>query len=213
MNIRAQGDRADTAAHQGNVGWDVLAADWRAQPTAAIDADALRRDVTRHRRRIRAFLALEILLTVLAIGVFAWATFRTDPSLFSPPALAVMVASLSGFQGWSLWIRRRQIRDSGLDVRALLALERERIATSLLYWRVNAWLAVAICVAISGLLLAGVLAPDAIELPMTPRQAGLSMAINAPLVLGLAGFAWWWCRRGRERVARVRELQDELDVD
>lgn len=196
-----------------NGGWDTLAADWRAQPTATIDVDALQRDVTRHRRRIRAWLALEIVLTTLGIGVCAWATFRTDPPLFSPSALAVLVASLVGFQGWSLWIRRRQTRDSGLDVRALLALERDRIATSLLYWRVNAWLAVAIWVAISGLLLAGAVAPDAIELPMTPRQAGLSMAINAPLVLGLAGFAWWWCRRGRARLARVRELQDELDVD
>src|SRR5690606_17937756 len=46
--------------------WGALAADWRAQPTAAIDVDALRRDVTWHRRRIRAWLVLEILLTMVA---------------------------------------------------------------------------------------------------------------------------------------------------
>ncbi|MGH8084504.1 MAG: hypothetical protein ACREPV_04430 [Lysobacter sp.] len=213
MNTQAEGHGADTAAPPGNAGWDALAADWRAQPIAAVDADALRRDVTRHRRRIRAWLALEILLTTLATGLCAWATFRIDPPLFSPTGLAAMVALLFGFQGWSLWIRRRQIRDSGLDVRALLALERDRIATSLLYWRVNAWLAVAIWMAISSLLLTGALAPDAIELPMTPRQAGLSMAINAPLVLSLAVFAWWWCRRARARLARVQALRNELDVD
>ncbi|GAB2626601.1 hypothetical protein [Novilysobacter erysipheiresistens] len=196
-----------------NGGWDALAADWRAQPTAVVDVDALRRDVTRHRRRIRAWLALEILLTTVGVGVCAWATLGIDPPLFSPSALAVTIALLLGFQGWSLWIRRRQVRDSGLDVRALLALERDRISTSLLYWRVNSWLAVAMWVALFGLLLAGVLAPDAIALPMTPRQAALSLAINIPLVLGLAGFAWWWCRRSRSRLARVQALQDELDAD
>lgn len=193
--------------------WGALAADWRAQPTAAIDVDALRRDVTWHRRRIRAWLVLEILLTMVAIGVCAWATFGTDPPLFSPSTFAGTVALLLGFQGWSLWIRRRQIRDTGLDVRALLALERDRVATSLLYWRVNTWLAVTLWAALFGLLLAGELAPDAIELPMTPRQAGLSLAINAPFLLGLAGFAWWWCRRSRSRLARVQALQDQLDAD
>lgn len=215
MNIPSRPPaEVDNAVEAGSGDWSALAADWRTQPLMAIDPDVLRRDVVRRGRWLRAWLALEIMLSVVALGLCAWATWWVQPSLFSPPALLAVAASVIGFQGWSLWIRRRQIRDIGLDARALLALERERIDTSIHYWRVNAWVMAVLWVALFGLLMAAAAMPVGAEgVPLTAGQAALALAINAPLVVAVAVLAWWLCRRGRERRERVVALQAELDSD
>jgi hypothetical protein len=202
----------DDPIESGSDDWDALAADWRAQPVTVVDPEALRRDVVRRGRWLRGWLALEIVLAVVTLGICAGATWWVQPPLFSPPAFLAVAAAVVGFQGWSLWIRRRQIRDVGLDARALLALERSRIDTSLRYWRTNAWVTVALWVALFAMLMAAT-GVGADEMPMTPRQAALALALNAPLVLAVAVFAWWWSRRCRARRGRVVALQAELDAD
>lgn len=213
MNVpnRSSSD-VDSAIEGGGDDWDALAARWRAQPVVAVDPAALRRDVARRGRWLRGWLALEIVLSVVALGICAWAAWWVRPPLFSPPVLLAVVAAVVGFQGWSLWIRRRQIRDVGLDARALLALERDRIDTSLSYWRTSAWVMVALWVGLFAFLMAAIAAgTDA--LPMTPRQAASALALNAPLVVAGAVFAWLWSRRCHARRRRVVALQAELDAD
>lgn len=211
MSIPTQGSGGTGASSSG--GWDTLAADWRAQPVTAVDAEALQRQVMRRGRRLRWSLGVEALLTTVAIGMCVWATFVLEGAVFSPLASLVVIGSLLGVQGWSLWTRRRQVRDSGLDVRALLALERDRIQTSLRYWRVNTWLAVALWCVLCGLLVVVLAAPADGDVGVSSRQLIASVLVNAPVLLGFATFAWWWCRRGRQRLGRLRALQEEIDRD
>ncbi|MGY0557808.1 hypothetical protein [Lysobacter sp. A421] len=195
-------------------GWNVLAADWRAQATAKIDVEGLRREVVRRGRRLRWMMGAEVLLTTVVIGMCVWATLLVERPLFSPTGSLVVIACVLGVQGWSLWIRRRQVRDSGLNVRALLALERDRIRTSRLYWRVNVWLAVALWCVLFGVLMQGLVVPaDDGGSGMSLRQAMASLLVNAPVTLGFATFAWWWCGRGRKRLQRLQALQNALDAD
>ncbi|MGY0618212.1 hypothetical protein [Lysobacter sp. A378] len=195
-------------------GWNVLAADWRAQATAKIDVEGLRREVVRRGRRLRWMMGAEVLLTTVVIGLCVWATLLVERPLFSPTGSLVVIACVLGVQGWSLWIRRRQVSDSGLNVRALLALERDRIRTSRLYWRVNVWLAVALWCVLFGVLMQGLVVPaDDGGSGMSLRQAMASLLVNAPVMLGFATFAWWWCGRGRKRLQRLQALQNALDAD
>ncbi len=214
MNPHTNGEGGPVMPDSANSGWEALAADWRAQETAKIDVDGLRREVTRRGCRLRWWLGVEVLFTTIAIGVCVWATLRLEGPVFSPMAALVVIACLLGFQGWSLWIRRRQVRDSGLDVRALLALERDRIKTSLQYWRVNTWLAVALWCVLCGILMYVLVAPAGHGgSGMSPKQLMASLLVNAPLMLGFATFAWWRCGRDRTRLERLQALQDELDTD
>lgn len=193
--------------------WETLGADWRAQAAPKIDVDALRREAGRRGRHLRWALAAEVLVTVTALGILAWAALRPGGEVFSPAVLGVVAALLVGCQGWSLWIRRRQVRDSGLDVRALLQLERDRIFTSLRYWRVNVWVVALAWIGLCAMLLWGLAAPtgDGGVAGQSPPELAWIVLANLPVLLGSALFGWWWCRRSRARLARLRALQDALD--
>lgn len=213
MNIGANDPDASAAPEPASADWATLGADWRAQVAPKIDVDALRREAGRRGRHLRWALTAELLVTAFALGMLTWAALRPGEAVFSPVALVVVAALLLGGQGWSLWIRRRQVRDSGLDARALLQLERDRIATSLGYWRINVWVAALLWVGMGAMLLWGLAAPtgDGGVAGQSPPELAWIVLANLPVLLGSAVFGWWWCRRSRVRLARLRALQDAMD--
>jgi hypothetical protein len=179
-----------------NDDWDILAADWRDQPAAQVDIAALSRQSMRHGRRLRWALAVELLLSATAIAACAWAAVLPGAVAFPPLAMVALALLVIGFQGWSLWIRRRQVRDIVLDANAMLRLERDRLATSRRYWRVNTWGALLLWVGLWTLLMAGV----------SPAQSMASLLANVPVLLAFAVFSWWRCRLNQSRLADVQAL-------
>ena len=179
-----------------NDDWDILAADWRDQPATQVDIAALSRQSMRHGRRLRWALAAELLLSVTAIVTCAWAVALPGAPAFPPLVMATLALLVIGFQGWSLWIRRRQVRDIVLDANAMLRLERDRLATSRRYWRVNTWGALLLWVGLWTLLMAGV----------SPAQSMTSLLANAPVLFAFAVFSWWRCRLNQSRLTDVQAL-------
>ena len=121
-----------------------------------------------------------------------------------------LMVVLAAFQAWALWIRRRQIGDSGLDARAMVDLEIARARTSLRYWRVSIWLSVAIWLALYALAMLGVWAANAsADLVLSDKLAG--SLVGAGLIgIGFAVWAWWRGRRTVARLVRLQGLRDEL---
>jgi len=116
-----------------NQDWQALSDAWRDQATPTIDMDALRREVGKQGRYLRRMLALEVGLTVLLLVFFAWALLRPDNTLVEYLLLGGFAFLLIVYEGFVLWIRRRELSDTGLDAQALLDLEIRRAGTTHLY--------------------------------------------------------------------------------
>ena len=103
---------------------------------------ALRLEARSRGRRLRLALAAEVLLTVGLVAYIGRAMLAPDLPGNVLGILAAVTLFLLGYQAWSLWIRRRQFRDPGLDAAALLTLEIDRAQTSIHYWRYGTWIGV-----------------------------------------------------------------------
>ena len=187
--------------------WLALGDDWRAQATGTVDVDDLRAEVRRRGRRLRWALVSELLGFALAMAVGVW-VLRSDPAGIAPAVIIGLLVILAGFQGWSLWIRRRQVGDSGLDARAMVDLEIDRARTSLRYWRVSIWLSMAMWLALYAVAMLGgwVAGVDAVSADKWTR----SLVAAGSFGIGFAVWAWWLGRRTTARLARLRGLRDEL---
>lgn len=189
--------------------WLALGDDWRAQATGTVDVDALRAEVRRRGRRLRWALVSELFGFALALAVGVWA-LRSDPAGIAPAVVIGLLLILAGFQGWSLWIRRRQVSDSGLDARAMVELEIDRARTSLRYWRVSIWLSMAMWLALYAVATLGVWVADANADAVTAdKWAGILIGAGS-VGIGFAVWAWWRGRRTSARLVRLRGLRDEL---
>lgn len=190
--------------------WSTLSQAWQAQAVSAVDVEKLRAQTRRRGRRLRWALLGEVLLT---LGVLAyllhvvWPFAKTDGQRW---LLGSMMFITLLNQGWSLWIRRRQLRDEGLDARALLSLNIERTRTSILYWGVGVWVGVLMMVALTFAPLH--VWPAATTEYELGKMAG-GWVGGAAASVGCALFAWAYGRRLRARVGRLQGLLDELDND
>ena len=191
--------------------WQSLAAQWRAQPVSAIDLAALRVEARSRSRRLQLALAAEVLVTLVLVAYLGRAMLAPQLPGRVVGLLAAVIASLLGYQAWSLWIRRRQLRDHGLDARALLSLEMDRARTSIHYWRYGTWIGVLMLVALSAAVALMVPAHGA-----DAREAARLIAGGVGGAVGAGGcavFAWWRGRHMRARIARLQALRDELGRD
>lgn len=191
--------------------WQSLTTQWREQPVSAIDLSALRTEARNRSRRLRLALAAEVLLTVVLVAYIGRAMLTPElPGGVFGLFVAVIVLLL-GYQSWSLWIRRRQLRDQGLDAAALLTLEIDRARTSIDYWRYGTWIGVLMIVTLSAAVASMVL-PHIDDPRELDRMIGGGVG-GAVAAVGCAVFAWWRGRQMRARIARLLALRDELDTD
>jgi uncharacterized membrane protein YfcA len=191
--------------------WQSLGTQWREQPVHAIDVEALRLEARSRGRRLRLALAAEVLLTVVLVAYIGHAMLAPDLPGRVLAIFAAVTLFLLAYQAWSLWIRRRQLRDPGLDAAALLSLEIDRAQTSIDYWRYGTWLGVLMLAALWVAILVMVL-------PYTDDDRELGRLIGGGVGGALAGvgcgvFAWWRARHLRARIAKLQGLRDELGRD
>ena len=191
--------------------WQSLTAQWREQPINAIDLSALRVEARSRSHRLRLALAAEVLFTVLLVAYIGRAMLTPELPGSVLGLFAAVIVILVGYQAWSLWIRRRQLRDKGLDAAALLSLEIDRARTSIDYWRYGTWIGVlmlvVLAVAVASMVLPQIDDPRELERMV---GGGVGGAVGA---VGCAVFAWWRGRQMRARIARLQALRDELDTD
>ncbi|UHQ22956.1 hypothetical protein LVB77_20285 [Lysobacter sp. 5GHs7-4] len=186
-----------------NFDWAALGDEWRAQPDAGIDVERLRADVRKRGRSLRRALLGEVLLTLAILAALVWLIVQTETGDPMRTILVAMIPISIGFQLWSLWLRRRQLRDDGLDVAAMLELEIGRVNASLRYWRHGTWSALLLMLAVFAFALV-----DA-----QPKQIGglVGGAVGGGLgALFSAAMGWFKHRSGRRRLAYLRELQAQL---
>lgn len=186
--------------------WAVLGNDWREQAVSAVDVEALRDEVRQRGRRLRWALLNDLVGFALAMGLGVWALVSGRAGAASALIIGLLVIVL-GFQGWSLWIRRRQVSDSGLGALAMVELEIARARTSLLYWRVSIWVAMAMLLALYAF---AMLAPMALTDGVTLREVGSSLVAVGLICMGSGVWAWWLGRRTQTRLVRLRRLRDEM---
>jgi hypothetical protein len=192
--------------------WRSLGDDWRAQVGEPVDSAHLVADVRRRGRRLRVACVAELVVSLIVIGLCLWAARWPEASGLPREVTIAAIVFVLGCQVWSLWIRRRQWRDSGLDMRALLTLEQDRIVTSQRYWRFNIWAVVGIWTGLAAWLLYAT-SPAAGDAARFARSALVSLLVNLLVLLGFALYAWWSARRNRARLARMRQLREELELD
>lgn len=198
--------------HDAHDDWQALAEVWRQQPGSTIDTAALLREVHRRGRRLRWTVASELATAGFVLVACAW--IMLSPGWVDAPrgVIVALMAIVLGFQAWALWIRRGQVREGGLDVNAMIALDIRRTRTTLRYWRVSAWVGLAMWLGLYAVTWSMLVEPswdDAVML----RKLLHSVVATGFVGLGAAAWAWWWGRRNRLRLARMLRLQDELRQD
>lgn len=190
-----------------NFDWGSLGDEWRAQPSVGIDVDRLRAEVRKRGRNLRRALLGEVALTLASLATLAWLMLKTDTSDPMMLVFALLVPTSIGFQLWSLWLRRRQLRDDGLDAAAMLELEIGRVNTGLRYWRHGTWYGVLLLLGVYALALSGL---DGAK----PMHASgmIGGAIGGGLGVLVSAVTSWYKHRGaRSRLAYLRELQAQLN--
>lgn len=188
--------------------WQALGEQWRDQAVEAIDVEALRRQVRRRGRHLRAWLSLEVAVTVLGLLLLGWVVFVSgELDRGGRGVMGALAGALVAWQGWSLWIRRRQLDLDGVDAADMLDLEIERARTTIRYWRWGMWAGIALWLLLIGAVMVG-------SAPGSAMQGALSspaVTINGTL-FGLCGvFAWWCGRRCRARIRVLEALRAQLE--
>lgn len=187
--------------------WKKLASDWQEQDTPGIDLDALRRETARQGRHLKLMLGLELVFSVLVIGTCALFAFSRSNTSFEAVLFGAMGVFLLVYQSAMIWLRRRELDETGLDALSLVETGLRRGRGALLYWRLGMWTGLALWLTIYVLFLAGL----RYEWEGV-RLAGLagSLMINIVVfpVVGLYG--WWRCRATRARMARLHGLREQL---
>ncbi|MDT9583344.1 hypothetical protein RS982_18815 [Stenotrophomonas indicatrix] len=193
-----------------NDGWNDLQALWQQTSSLPVmDWTALQREAERRSRWIRLRSALELLVATAALGNCI--RVLLDPrKLIAHEVLWSLMALVLLVTGWVFVQRRRQCRSRGLPPAALLAFERQRARISMLIWRVNIWLSLVVW---AGLVLiarsamqAGPEAPTA----LSPQTWALNLWLNAAVVLMTAVAGAWAGGRRRRRLARLADLEAQL---
>ncbi|RNF82844.1 hypothetical protein [Montanilutibacter psychrotolerans] len=198
--------------HDAAADWAALGEDWREQQVAGVDLDALRDEVSRSRRRLRRAMLMELGWTVIAIALCAWSFLHPTKAAIPTPLSAGLIVFVVAFQGWSLWIRCRQVSDSGLTASAQVELEIARADTWTRYRRVSAWLSTVMLLGVVAMAWWDLATPEADarqQMVELHRHAG-ALTSAVIMVVGYAGWACWRAYRNRARLQRLHRLRAEL---
>lgn len=186
--------------------WTSLGDEWRAQAASPIDVERLREEVGKRGRNLRRALLGELALTVMSVATLVWLIVRADPADPMLPVLVLLIPVSIGFQAWSLWLRRRQWRDQGLDTAAMLQLDIDRVQAGMRYWRQGTWIGLLLWLGICALTIIGISDSDPRHLSgMVGGVIGGAVGLLVSVVT-----AWFKSRSGQRRLARLRELQRQL---
>ena len=190
-----------------NGDWSDLAADWQRQATPPLDIEALRREVDRRGRGLRMMVWLEIVFSFLVVGACAMIVLSPHSERFEVLLFSAMAVFLVIYQSVMVWMRRRDLANTGRDALSLVDLEMRRAVTVLHYWRWGMWAGLGLWLALYGLFMAGVL-----QGWPTPRLVGLGigLAMNIVVFPAVGLYGWWRSRQARARLVRFRALREQL---
>lgn len=193
--------------NENNGDWKDLAADWQRQDTPVLDIAALRQEVDRRGRSLRRMVWLEIVFTLLVLGACAMIVLsprsdRIETILFSAMAVFLLV-----YQGGIVWMRQRDLANTGQDALALVELEIRRAHTVLRYWRWGMWAGLALWLALYAFFMTGIL-----QGWPSPRLAGLAggLLMNIVVFPAVGLYGWWRSRQAHARLARFHALREQL---
>ena len=190
-----------------NHDWQALGLQWRDQAVPGIDLDAIGREVRRRGTRLRWLVAAETLASVIAVVLCAWVALRPGLTMLEQAIFVGLAVVVVVYQLAILWLRRRQLRDGGMDAVALVDLEIQRSRTGISYWRVSAWVMFAMWLGIYGAMLYA--SADPKGQPIYGNLLFLTV-FYVPWILAAALFAWWRGRRSLARIARFESLRGQL---
>lgn len=197
-------------AHGSMDDWRDLRAAWHAQAVAAPDMDALRHEIARRDRRLRAVRLAERVVAAISLANCVRALFLHDVVPLPVPMIIGFMVLVAGYTVWVEWQRRKQWRAMALEPVALVDFEHARTRTSLRIWRASTWLALGVWIALTLQALASM--GGASSAPPAPAQAwALSIGINAGVVLVAALVAHVLGRRWRRRLHRLEAMRAALD--
>ncbi|WP_157956455.1 hypothetical protein [Dyella sp. C11] len=186
---------------QGN-DWSQWGELWREQPE--VDVARLQRTASRKLWRMRTLVTLEIAGSIVACAQCVRLAMLTTGRwhLWSMASLVFVLA----LQWLYLHVRRGTWRASGDDVHSLLKLTLQRAAAGirlakLNIWATLAWVAVSVVVGLPELEPARWQAD-----PRLKSMLVLQVAVNAPLMVGIFAFYFWYIRRQRARIVRIHDL-------
>ena len=193
--------------NENNGDWKDLAADWQRQATPPLDIAALRQEVERRGRSLRRMVWLEIVFTVLVLGACAMIVLSPHSDRFETILFSAMAAFLLVYQGAIVWMRQRDLANTGQDALSLVELEIRRARTVLRYWRWGMWAGLALWLALYGFFMTGVL-----QGWPSPRLAGLAggLLVNVAVFPAVGLYGWWRSRQAHARLARFHALRDQL---
>lgn len=190
--------------------WDRWAETWQQQPP--VDMEQLRRRARRKLWRMRLIVALELLVTVVAVGQVARLILHPGVEWQWKFWGGMTMVFLLVVQGLLLHVRRGAWRATGEEAGDILRLTAKRAAAGIRLAKLNAWSAL--------LWLAVTLAVAAPELvpahwehdPHLRTLVLLQCAVNLPIIAVGVGLCVWYIRRQRRRLREVRELLRDYDA-
>ncbi len=188
-----------------NKDWDALSATWQQQEAPAIDVEALRREATRRGRILRLTVWLETLFTALVVGACAWFALAAAGDPYERGIFGVLAVLMTIYQGYMVWLRRREWSEVGLDAAALVELELRRCATTLYYWRFGMWSVLVLWI---GLYVFWVTALG--QSGPGSRVDGLmgGLYINVLIIPAMGIYGLWRCNQARRRRQRLLALRN-----
>ncbi|HWU76471.1 MAG TPA: hypothetical protein VN043_08195 [Rhodanobacter sp.] len=182
---------------------------WRQQPS--VDIERLRRGARRKLRRMRVAVALELLLTMIAVGQVM--RLILDPGVewrwkaWAGMTLVFMLV----VQGLLLHVRRGAWRTAGEEAGDILRLTAKRATAGIRHAKLNAWSAL-LWLAVTLLVAAPELTPAHWQHdPRLRSMVLLQCAINLPIIALGVGLCAWYIRRQRRRLREVLALLRDYD--
>lgn len=190
-----------------NRDWKDLSNTWQQQPVPGLDIDALRSEAQRRGRTLRWVLWGEVALTALMVVLFVFVLLAQDSDVFEEILFGALVVFLVGYQTIMTRRRLREVDSAGLDPPALLALEIRRCRTTLWYWRVGTWTAMALWLVLYAVMFVGMQQ----DWPLG-RVAGLAggLGMNVFLFPLMCLYGLRSCNSARKRLKRFLALREQL---
>ena len=189
-----------------NKDWDALSAAWQQQEAPAIDVEALRREAERRGRILRRTVWLESVFTPLVVGACVLIALSVDRHPYERGIFGALALLMTVYQGYMVWLRRREWSEAGLDAAALVELELRRCATTLYYWRFGMWSVLVLWIGLYAFWLAALA-----QSGPGPRVDGLmgGLYINVLVIPAMGVYGLWRSRQARQRRERLRALREQ----
>lgn len=187
--------------------WHALSEAWMAQPAPGVDLEAVRREALKRGRSLRRKVWAEVAMVVLYAFFCGYVVLVHDSHRFEKIVFTALGVFLIVYQAYFLWLRRGELSDAGMDVNSLVDLELRRCHTTVRYWRIGMWTALAMW---GGLYLAMMAAMQSDGPPGFVFGLAGGLLANLVVLPACGLFGVWRSRQEQARIARYREIQKQL---